>query len=186
MAMSNGVTHTKCTTIGAEDFDGQLTEIWKLGSDGIDGTKFRTERLVSAGRRQIALSNRVEYTKYVRIRSRRQAPGDGCMGKLTDWPTWRKYEAAIFRRICQVQRWDGWHPRTGTNRVRKGEMLRRARLAWECQVLRNTDFFFVFIPVQGPEERDSLSSWTRMPLRQQLHTTCLITVSTMALAPCHI
>ena len=186
MAMSNGVAHTKSTTIGAEDFDGQLNEFRQLGSNGIDGTEFRTERSVSAGRRQIALSNRVEYTKYVRIRSGRQAPGDGCMGKLKDWPTWRKYEAAIFRRICQVQRWDGWHPRTGTNRVRKGEMLRRARLAWECQVLRNTDFFFVFIPVQGPEERDSLSSWTRMPQRQQLHTTCLITVSTMALAPCHI
>jgi hypothetical protein len=55
----------------AEAFNGQLTEIWKLGSDGIDGTKFRTERLVSAGRRRIALSNRVEYTKYMRIRSGR-------------------------------------------------------------------------------------------------------------------
>jgi len=28
--------------IGAEAFNGQLTEIWKLGSDGIDGSKFRT------------------------------------------------------------------------------------------------------------------------------------------------
>ena len=46
MAMSNGVAHTKCTTIGAEDFDGQLTEFRQLGSDGIDGTEFRTERSV--------------------------------------------------------------------------------------------------------------------------------------------
>ena len=69
--MSNGVEHTKSTTIGAEAFNGQLTEIWQLGSDGIDGTEFRTERLVSAGRRRIALSNRVEYTKYMRIRSGR-------------------------------------------------------------------------------------------------------------------
>jgi hypothetical protein len=57
--------------IGAEAFNGQLTEIWKLGSDGIDGSKCRTERLVSSGRRRIALSNRVDYTKYMRIRSGR-------------------------------------------------------------------------------------------------------------------
>ncbi len=81
MAMSNGVAHTKSTTIRAEDFDGQLTEFRKLGSDGIDGTEYRTEQLVSAGRRRMSLSNRVEYTKYLRIRSGRRAPGDGCMGK---------------------------------------------------------------------------------------------------------
>ena len=35
---------------------------------------------------------------------------------------------------------------------------------------------FIYILVRGPEERDSLSSWTRMPLRQQTHTTCLLNI----------
>ena len=35
---------------------------------------------------------------------------------------------------------------------------------------------FLYISVRGPAERDSLSSWTRMSLRQQLNTTCLINI----------
>jgi len=55
--------------IGADAFDRQHTEIRLLDSDGIDGTEFRTEGLVSVRRRRIALSDGVAHAKFTRIRA---------------------------------------------------------------------------------------------------------------------
>ncbi len=74
--------NTKFMRIRVEAIDGQHAEIWLLDSDGIDGTEFRTERLVSAGRRRIALSNEVAHTNSRESESRRST---GSIPKFGDW-----------------------------------------------------------------------------------------------------
>ena len=69
-----------------------------LGRDRLN--EISIKRLVATGRRRVAMSNGVAHTKFTRIRCVKQGPGGGCMGKFKDGPTWRKYEAAIFRRVC--------------------------------------------------------------------------------------